>query len=183
MKNNKNFFDNFYLLDNVTLYRYAIIYVVIIFSIVILLQVGFIFIEKKIINQMIVSNEKRATINSLIVKKNESTELKKITDELISKDNSFRIKDYVTSILQKNGYSKKIVNGGDSIIEQPSKAGYIELSTGFELSTLGLEDVINILRACENDTRVYFKEIEIKNNSESKTLTLAFVIATTQILN
>jgi hypothetical protein len=180
MTEKKNLFDIVYSLDNNLLYKYSLLYIFLFFLIIISINGFFLYLEKNIIHYSKKVDEQRKEINKLIIKKNEYEELKKKADNLILKESSFRIKDYILSIINNLHISEKVVNGGESVNEQILRNQYSELSTSFEFHNLGIEELINFIRTCEEDQRIYFKEIAITNNLD-KTLSLFFVIATIQI--
>ena len=125
--------------------------------------------------------EKKNNILKLIDKKNDTLQKKESIDELLQNKESFRLKDYLFSLLQKNNFTKYLVSQNESITEQKIKRDYIELTMNIDLTNISTSEVIEVLALIENDIRIYLKNIIIKNLNNQK-LYLVLSIATLQFI-
>lgn len=156
-------------------------YVSIIIITLVAIQTFFYFNKKNTKKNISILTEKKNSIMQLIEKKNNVEQKKELIDELLQNKDSFRLKDYLFSLLQKNNFSRYVISQNESITEIKVKKDYIELTMNLELTNMSTSEIIDLLALIENDIRIYLKNIIIKNLNNKK-LYLILSIATLQFI-
>jgi hypothetical protein len=157
------------------------IYVAVIIISLIIIQGLFFWNKSNTQDNIKILKEKKNNILKLIEKKNSAQAKKEAIDELLNNKESFRLKDYLFSLFQKNNFTKYVISQNESISEQKVKRDYIELTMNIELTNISTSEMIEILALIENDIRIYLKNIIIKNLNNHK-LYLILSIATLQFI-
>ncbi len=159
-----------------------LIYITVIMITLTIIQLLFLWNKSTIKNNVKILSEKKTNILKLIDKKNTILQKKESIDEILKNKESFRLKDYLYSLLQKNNFFKYLVSNNESISEQKIKRDYMELTMNIELTNISTSEAIEILALIENDIRVYLKNIIIKNLNNQK-LYLIISVSTLQFIN
>lgn len=159
----------------------VLIYIGVVITSLIIIQVLFFWNKSNTQDNINTLKEKKNNILKLIDQKNYAQARKESIDELLKNKESFRLKDYLFSLLQKNNFTKYLISQNESITEQKIKRDYIELTMNIELTNMSTSEIIELLALIENDIRIYIKNITIKNLNNHK-LYLIISIATLQFI-
>jgi hypothetical protein len=177
-----DFSEKIYTLHSWVLKRYIAVAVIAFISIIISIQAVFIFYQRSLRQVAVKLSENREKIKRLVKKKLSAEDSKVKVDEDLKKNLSFRIKEYVISVLDRNSLIDNLSGDYDSIRESSSKSGYKELSLSFELQDLTTEQLVTILSDMESDKKVLFREIVVKRGSLEDKVSLFATIATAKLL-
>jgi hypothetical protein len=161
--------------------RYVAGYFFLVLLISIFIQVFFIWQSSLVKDDFKKINEKTKNVITLITKKIEMVGLKNAVEIVLKKEDHFRLKDYVYSVLQKNNFIRYLTSQNEVITEQKLKKDYVEYTMQIECSNLSTQEMLSILALLENDVRVYFKTIFIKN-LQNKKIALQCAISTIKLI-
>ncbi len=167
--------------DYIFFKRYLITYIFSVVIISIFIQVFFIWQRSLIKDDFKKIAEKTKNITNLIIKKIEMFGLKKAVEIVLKKEDHFRLKDYVFSVLQKNNFARYVTSQNEIISEQKLKKDYLEYTMQLEFNNLSTQEMLEILAVLENDVRVYFKTIVVKN-LQNKKIALQCAISTIKLI-
>jgi hypothetical protein len=159
----------------------VLIYIGIVITSLVIIQLLFFWNKSNMQDNINILKEKKNNILKLIDQKNYAQVRKESIDELLKNKDSFRLKDYLFSLLQKNNFTKYLISQNESITEQKVKRDYIELTMNIELTNMSTSEIIDLLALIENDIRIYIKNITIKNLNNHK-LYIMISIATLQFI-
>jgi hypothetical protein len=174
----KDIVEKIYSFDDKKLKSFVIIYICCFFVLLCLLQVFFIFQKNSILANIKKLDETRSSIIGLVDKKNRLEAEKQFVDDLLKKDENFRIKEYVISILTKHNLINNLQGDYDTVRAQPERPGYNELLMSFELHGLTLKQLVNVLIDMESDRKILFKEIILRYDEADKKINLVAVVST-----
>jgi hypothetical protein len=174
----KDIVEKIYSFDDKKLKSFVIVYVCCFFLLLCFLQIIFIFKKNSILDEIKKLDEARNSIKGLVEKKNWLESEKKTIDDLLKKDENFRIKEYVISILSKHNLINNLQGDYDTVRAQPEKPGYNELLMSFELRGLTMKQLVNVLIDMEHDKKILFKEIILRYDENDKKINLVAVVST-----
>lgn len=166
--------------DIPTFKKYIFGYGIIVCLLLIFIYSIFYFKKDNLLEKYNTLKIKKNIIDTIINQKNDILGKKKLFDELLSNKETFRLKDYVYSALQKSNFFQYLVSNNESISEQKLNQNYIEFSINLEFANISTEEMLYLLSVLENDERVYIKQINIKNNNKKLMCTVS--LATVQII-
>jgi hypothetical protein len=166
--------------DVQTFKKYIFFYIMILISIIGTIYGIFYFKKNNLIEKYKILKEKKKVVDTITLQKNDILGKKKLFDSLLKNKETFRLKDYVYSGLQKSNLFKYLIINNETISEQKLNQDYIEFSITLEFSQVSTEEALYILSVLENDERVYIKQINIKNNN--KKLSFNVTLATIQLI-
>lgn len=168
--------------DATFVHKLIIIYITSLIILLMAVYIIFYFNKLNLAQNIIELKKKKDDISKIIDEKNTAESKKILINNLLRSTESFRLKDYVHSTLQKNNFIKYYVGQNENISEQRINKDYNELTMNTEFSNLSTLEMLEILATLENDTRVYIKNIYIKNLSNHK-LYVAISLATLQLIS
>lgn len=175
LKNIKNYIDN---LDQQQFKRYIIIFFTIL-TLIIGLILFFYFRSISTLETKIATiNSKRREIRELLARYELVKKQQKSVDQLLEKQQDFKIVDFFEGILKKlqlNGAQmQEPQTTSESILD-----GYTERTLYGNLSNLNMKNLADILNAIEQEERIYTKEIEIdRSTTKPNAINAKIVIAT-----
>ena len=167
-------------IDNSTFKKYVITYIIITFTVLGSIYTIFYFKKNNSFKNFTLLQSKKKVIDSIVEQKSDSLKKKQLFDDLLNTKESFKLKDYIYSALQKSNFYKYLIINNEGISEQKLNQNYIEFSITIEFGNTSTEEALYILSILENDERVYIKQINIKNNN--KKLFFNVTLATIQVI-
>lgn len=167
--------------DYVFFKRYLFTYLFLVILVSSFIQFFFIWQRSLIKDDFKKIAERTKNITNLITKKVEMFGLKNAVEVVLKKEEHFRLKDYVFSVLQKSNFVRYVISQNEVITEQKLKKDYLEYTMQLEFSNLSTQEMIAILALLENDVRVYFKNILVKN-LQNKKIALQCAISTIKLI-
>ncbi len=161
--------------------RYSFFYIIIVLSGLVALYLLFFFNKANLLKNISELTKKKEEIVKIIDEKNNAESKKKIINNLLNSKDSFRLKDYVYSSLQKKNLLKYFIQQNENITEQKIKKDYNEFTMNVEFNNVSTAEMLEILAILENDVRVYIKNIYVKNLNNQK-LHIVVSLATLQLI-
>ena len=162
--------------------KYSFFYILIVLTGLVGLYFVFYFNRINLLKNISELTKKKDGIVKIIDEKNSAESKKKNINNLLNSKESFRLKDYVYSSLQKKNFLKYFIQQNENITEQKIKKDYNEFTMNVEFTNVSTAEMLEILAILENDVRVYIKNIYVKNLNNQK-LHVVVSLATLQLIS
>lgn len=130
-------------------------------------------------NHMIRINRQRKQARDLFEQLSKVNLQKESVNEILRRDKSFKIKEYVTGIMQELNLSKKN-NKAEVSDPQDLQNTYSEIKLGCTFTNITMQQLTEFLYKVEKNERVYTKELIITKAHGDRTIDVTLVIATLQ---
>lgn len=125
-------------------------------------------------------NELRKQAKVLLEKNEQVKRQQEYVQDIITKDRTFRIKEFFISTLQELGLAR--FSSKDPVVREPEDIDeqFAEITLDASFAGLTMKEVATLLFALEKNERIYCKEITITKALKTPTLDVSLLIATLQ---
>ena len=172
--------EKFYSLDKKTFQYINLGLISFIIILLILFQLLFNRSFSKKIQEIEGLNDKKKQIVTLFVRKKKIEQEQENIKKMLDEDPYFRIKEYTESIFNSEEFAPIANKKIDQVSEKMVTPGYLELSLDGSISALTIDQLINFLKKCEENDRVYVKNISIMQDP-THLISLNFSLGTLKI--
>jgi len=174
----ENIKDSIDRLDQQNFRNYVVIFFVVLFALLGLLYYRYYRTMHELQKKVNLNNEIREERLQPILERYEQVKQQKAdVDKLLAQDADFKIAGYFNDVIKQLGLSQNLAQPAETTKEELENE-YTEIKLYANFTNLTMKNIVELLDKLEKKERIYTKEIEIYQPTQSKQLNLNIQIAT-----